>query len=217
MGATGDLTGLSVISIVGHGASGEIGLGSTAIDKSDLSSKASALSAIGKSIATGGELALYACDTAAGATGQQFIADLSKFAGGEPRRGHGLYPAAPGRERPDPGRQSCHHHRHPPPRRPHGGGFSSCVATRAKILRVCFHRSFKTRPTDPIGLHIGAAMLVQRAAILFGGLVARIRAPRTHSHLCRLAFHPDGKITAAKRNRFVGNAIRGLRVRAIGG
>src|ERR1700737_2262344 len=77
-----DLTGLSAISIVGHGASGQIDLGSTAIDDANLSSDAAALSTIGASLASGGNLSLYACDTAAGATGQQFIADLSKFAGG---------------------------------------------------------------------------------------------------------------------------------------
>jgi microcystin-dependent protein len=77
-----DLTGLSSISIVGHGASGEIDLGSTAIDDANLASDAAALSTIGASLAPGGNLSLYACDTAAGAAGQQFIADLSAYAGG---------------------------------------------------------------------------------------------------------------------------------------
>src|SRR3984893_16797227 len=77
-----DLTGLSSISIVGHGASGEIDLGSTAIDDANLASEAAALSTIGASLAPGGNLSLYACDTAAGAAGQQFIADLSAYAGG---------------------------------------------------------------------------------------------------------------------------------------
>ncbi len=77
-----DLTGLSAISIVGHGAPGEIDLGSTVIDDANLPGEAAALSAIGASLAPGGNLSLFACDTAAGATGHQFIADLSKFAGG---------------------------------------------------------------------------------------------------------------------------------------
>ena len=76
------LTDLSAISIVGHGASGEIDLGSTFIDDANLAGDAAALSVIGAAIARGGNLALFACDTAAGAAGQQFIADLSKFAGG---------------------------------------------------------------------------------------------------------------------------------------
>jgi VCBS repeat-containing protein len=77
-----DLSGLSAISIVGHGASGEIDLGSAVIDDANLANDAAALSAIGASLAPGGDLALYACDTAAGATGHQFIADLSTYAGG---------------------------------------------------------------------------------------------------------------------------------------
>src|ERR1700742_3755697 len=77
-----DLSGLSAISIVGHGASGEIDLGSAVIDDANLGHDAAALSVIGASLAPGGNLALYACDTAAGATGHQFIADLSGYAGG---------------------------------------------------------------------------------------------------------------------------------------
>ncbi len=76
------LTDLSAISIVGHGASGEIDLGSTVIDDANLAGEAAALSVIGAAIATGGNLALFACDTAAGPAGQKFISDLSAFAGG---------------------------------------------------------------------------------------------------------------------------------------
>ena len=76
------LTDLSAISIVGHGASGEIDLGSTVIDDANLAGDAAALSVIGAAIARGGSLGLFACDTAAGAAGQKFISDLSSFAGG---------------------------------------------------------------------------------------------------------------------------------------
>ncbi|OPY96809.1 hypothetical protein A5906_00335 [Bradyrhizobium sacchari] len=76
------LTGLSSISIVGHGAPGEIEIGSSVIDDADLANDAAALSAIGASLASDGALALYACDTAAGTTGSQFISDLSAYAGG---------------------------------------------------------------------------------------------------------------------------------------
>ena len=76
------LTDLSSISIVGHGASGEIDLGSTVIDDANLAGDAAALSIIGAAIAPGGNLALFACDTAAGPAGQTFISDLSAFAGG---------------------------------------------------------------------------------------------------------------------------------------
>lgn len=80
--ASNGLTGLSSISIVGHGAPGEIELGSSVIDDAGLAGDAAALAAIGQSLASGGTLALYACDTASGATGSQFISDLSAYAGG---------------------------------------------------------------------------------------------------------------------------------------
>ncbi len=77
-----DLSGLSAISIVGHGAPGEIDRGSTVIDDANLATDAAAISTIGASLAPGGDLALYACDTATGTAGHQFIADLSAYAGG---------------------------------------------------------------------------------------------------------------------------------------
>ena len=81
--ATNHLTGLAAISIVGHGASGEIQLGSSWLDESDLAAHAAALSTIGAALTADGDLALYACNTASGAAGQQFIADLSAYAGAD--------------------------------------------------------------------------------------------------------------------------------------
>ena len=75
------LGNLSGIQIVAHGAAGELELGSTTLNDSDLSDHASALATIGNALASGGDLSLYACDTAQGASGQQFIADLSHLAG----------------------------------------------------------------------------------------------------------------------------------------
>src|ERR1700704_3750191 len=80
--AEGNLSNLAAISIVGHGSTGAIDLGSTVLDEGDLSSEATALAQIGSALAPDGEIALFACDTAAGAAGQQFIADLSQYAGG---------------------------------------------------------------------------------------------------------------------------------------
>jgi lipopolysaccharide export system protein LptA len=77
-----DLTGLSSVSIVGHGSAGAISLGSTVLSESDLSSHSTALAQIGAALAPGGSLQLYGCDVAAGAAGQQFITDLSGFVGG---------------------------------------------------------------------------------------------------------------------------------------
>jgi VCBS repeat-containing protein len=80
--AANSLIDLSSISIVGHGAAGEIDLGSTVLNDADLLAHSAALAQIGSSLAPGGDLQLYACDVASGTTGQQFIADLSQFAGG---------------------------------------------------------------------------------------------------------------------------------------
>src|SRR5262245_6204202 len=80
--AANNLTSLSSISVVGHGAAGEIDLGSTTLDESDLSAHATALAQIGSALAPGGNLQLYACDVASGDAGQQFISDLSHYAGG---------------------------------------------------------------------------------------------------------------------------------------
>lgn len=79
---TNGLNELSSISMVGHGAPGEIELGSSVINDADLANDAAALSAIGASLSPGGTLALYSCVTASGAIGSQFISDLSAYAGG---------------------------------------------------------------------------------------------------------------------------------------
>jgi Domain of unknown function (DUF4347) len=75
------LTNLTGIQIIAHGAPGQLDVGSTVLNDADLASHAAPLSAIGAALAPGSSLALFACDTAAGATGHQFIADLSTYAG----------------------------------------------------------------------------------------------------------------------------------------
>ena len=80
--ASAGLSDLSAISIVGHGASGQMLLGSTLVDEADLASHADALAEIGAALTPGGDLSLYGCDIAEGAAGQEFIADLSAYAGG---------------------------------------------------------------------------------------------------------------------------------------
>jgi Domain of unknown function (DUF4347) len=80
--AANEVTDVSAISIVGHGAMGQIELGSTVLDDSDLSSHSAALAQIGTALAAGGTLQLYACDVASGTSGQQFIVDLSHFTNG---------------------------------------------------------------------------------------------------------------------------------------
>ncbi|MGD0723175.1 MAG: DUF4347 domain-containing protein, partial [Roseiarcus sp.] len=67
------LTELSAIAIVGHGAPGAIDLGATRLGEAGLARRAAPLARIGAALAPGGAIALYACDTAAGAVGQRFI------------------------------------------------------------------------------------------------------------------------------------------------
>jgi hypothetical protein len=52
------------------------------LDDGNLAQHADALAQIGQSLMSGGDLQLYGCDVASGASGQQFIADLSHYAGG---------------------------------------------------------------------------------------------------------------------------------------
>jgi hypothetical protein len=80
--AANDLHDLSSISIVSHGADGEVMLGSTNLSDGNLASYSRALAEIGTAVAPGGDIQLYGCDVALGSTGQQFINDFSTLAGG---------------------------------------------------------------------------------------------------------------------------------------
>jgi hypothetical protein len=80
--AANNFTNLSAISIVSHGESGEVTLGSTVLTDGDLAAHSSALAEIGASLAPAGAIQLFGCDVAQGPTGQQFINDFSSFAGG---------------------------------------------------------------------------------------------------------------------------------------
>ena len=62
--AANDLTDLASISIVLHGAIGEIELGSSLITDADLASNSAALAALGAALAPGGTIQLYSCDVA---------------------------------------------------------------------------------------------------------------------------------------------------------
>jgi trimeric autotransporter adhesin len=73
---------LTSIDIVAHGAEGELLLGSTNLTDGNLSGDSAALARIGAALKPGGGIMLYGCNVASGADGMQFIADLSKDAGG---------------------------------------------------------------------------------------------------------------------------------------
>ena len=80
--AENNFTNLSSISVVGHGESGEMEVGSSSITDSNLAAHSNALAEIGASLAPGGTIQLYGCDVALGTGGQQFINDFSTLAGG---------------------------------------------------------------------------------------------------------------------------------------
>jgi hypothetical protein len=80
--AADSLTDLSSISIVSHGESGALELGSSFITDGNLSAHSNALAEIGAALASGGAIQLYGCDVALGTGGQQFINDFSALAGG---------------------------------------------------------------------------------------------------------------------------------------
>ena len=80
--AANNLHDLSSISIVSHGADAEVMLGSSTLSEANLASYSRALAEIGTAVAPGGNIQLYGCDVALGATGQQFINDFSTLAGG---------------------------------------------------------------------------------------------------------------------------------------
>ena len=77
--AANDLTNLSSISIVGHGAAG-LQVGSTTLDAGDLRATAPRLRRSGRRSRREAIPALC-CDTGSGTAGQQFIAELSQLAG----------------------------------------------------------------------------------------------------------------------------------------
>jgi len=81
--AANNLTDLDSISIVSHGALGELELGSSFINESNLGAHSKALAEIGASLAPDGTINLYGCDVAQGPSGQQFIDDFSTFAGAQ--------------------------------------------------------------------------------------------------------------------------------------
>ncbi|MDB5515891.1 MAG: hypothetical protein JWQ17_2649, partial [Tardiphaga sp.] len=80
--AANNLHDLTAIQIISHGTPGAVDLGSISLSDDNLDSHAAALAAMGAALAPGGDIMLWGCDVAAGATGAKFIADLSAHTGG---------------------------------------------------------------------------------------------------------------------------------------
>jgi hypothetical protein len=77
-----DVTGLSSIDIVAHGADGQIALGTGTLSSATLAQYQAELSAIGAALQPGGDLHIYGCDVGQDAAGVAFLDQLSAAPGG---------------------------------------------------------------------------------------------------------------------------------------
>ncbi len=75
--------GWAAIHIVGHGQQGAIRLGDTILDAAAVASRAGDLAAIGACLDPNGDILLYACDVAGGATGPDFVTALARATGAD--------------------------------------------------------------------------------------------------------------------------------------
>ncbi len=74
-------TDVSAISIIAHGAEGEIRLGGTIVDQAVVSQSHAALATIGGALAPGGDILLYGCDTGEGTNGQALVDAIAAESG----------------------------------------------------------------------------------------------------------------------------------------
>ncbi len=87
-------SGIDAIHIVSHGAPGALDLGSTSLSAATLGAHADALGAIGASLAAGGDILLYGCETAAGSGGAALLNGLASLTQADIAASTGLTGAA---------------------------------------------------------------------------------------------------------------------------
>lgn len=80
--ALGDRGDVTAVHVLAHGSAGSLLLGSTVLD-SNLAAHSAPLAAIGRAMAPGGDLLVYACNLAAGDVGAQFVSTLARLAGAD--------------------------------------------------------------------------------------------------------------------------------------
>ncbi|KAF0864780.1 Ig-like domain-containing protein [Pseudomonas sp. LD120] len=73
--------GVSTVEIVAHGNSGDLWLGSTYLSADNVASRADVLARIGNDMNVGGDILIYACNTAAGDKGISFVDSLAQYTG----------------------------------------------------------------------------------------------------------------------------------------
>src|SRR5450830_1828523 len=72
---------VSTVEIIAHGNSGDLWLGSTYLSSTNVASRADVLARIGSDMNVGGDILIYACNTAEGATGIGFVDSLAQYTG----------------------------------------------------------------------------------------------------------------------------------------
>jgi len=73
--------GLDAVQVIAHGAAGELRLGTTILNSSDLSQYAAQVKGWGQALRPGGDLLLYGCDVANGSLGVSFVNNLAALTG----------------------------------------------------------------------------------------------------------------------------------------
>ncbi|WP_248805367.1 Ig-like domain-containing protein [Pseudomonas sp. MWU13-2100] len=72
---------VSTVEIIAHGNSGDLWLGSTYLSSDNVAARADVLARIGNDMNVGGDILIYACNTAAGDKGIGFVDSLAQYTG----------------------------------------------------------------------------------------------------------------------------------------
>ncbi|HYE36515.1 DUF4347 domain-containing protein [Methylocaldum sp.] len=76
-------SGLDAVYVVAHGSEGDLWLGGTYLNGSNLADHADTLASIGQSLKETGDILIYACNTAAGEQGVAFVSELARLTGAD--------------------------------------------------------------------------------------------------------------------------------------
>jgi hypothetical protein len=77
----GSHQGVSSVQIIAHGNSGDLWLGNTYLSADNIAARSEVLAQIGQDMNVGGDILIYACNTAAGDKGINFVDSLAQFTG----------------------------------------------------------------------------------------------------------------------------------------
>nr|WP_232434395.1 Ig-like domain-containing protein [Pseudomonas fuscovaginae] len=73
--------GVSSVQLIAHGNAGDLWLGSTYLSADNVAARADVLARIGSDMNVGGDILIYACNTAAGDKGLSFVDSLAQYTG----------------------------------------------------------------------------------------------------------------------------------------